>query len=179
MEEALTVLKSYPHIKYDMHLMVKNYQQALDMINSHTQLQFRYVLLHTAAAPDAALFADQSLPYQLGIVINPDENLDTISHIYPFNTIPAIQIMTVVPGAQGRPFEEKSLLYIDQLVSMHYKGDILLDGGINATTLKLICSREHTPTIVGPGSYFSKAQSKTEYAEKVHELEDIIESACA
>jgi pentose-5-phosphate-3-epimerase len=82
--------------------------------------------------------------------------------------------MTVYPGAQGRPFEANSLNFIDQLADMHYEGEIILDGAINDETLPQILKRQNKPTFIGPGSYFSKAQSPEEYKQKYEKLQTIL-----
>lgn len=169
--EALSVMRSYPELTYDMHLMVKDYADALATLDAHPDIHVRYALVHASAHPNPELFTPDTHRYAVGIVINPGEKLETISHIYPLKKLAAIQIMTVIPGAQGRPFEKDSLTYIDQLAAMHYTGEILIDGAVNETTVDMIAGRTHRPTIIGPGSYFSKATTPEEYAQKLHALE--------
>lgn len=176
LEEILEVLDAHKDLEYDFHLMVRDYSAALATL-SHSKLKIRYALIHHSAAPLPSLFVDNTFSFRLGLVANPDDTIETISHIYSLNIIPAIQIMTVYPGAQGRPFESKSLNLIDQLHECHYKGDIILDGAINDQTLHTILQRPHHPTVVGPGSYFSKSQNAKEYAQKYDDLKQIISSA--
>lgn len=171
LSDALSVMQSYPQLTYDMHLMVKEYDTALATLDAHPHIHVRYALVHAAAHPAPTTFHPNAHRYAVGIVINPGEDMETISHTYTLINMPAIQIMTVIPGAQGRPFEKDSLTYIDQLAAMHYTGDILIDGAVNEKTIDTIVGRTHRPTIIGPGSYFSKARSPEEYAQKVHELE--------
>jgi pentose-5-phosphate-3-epimerase len=125
--------------------------------------------------PDPQLFTNQhSQRFKIGLVINPDESFETISQTYNVQNIAAIQIMTVYPGAQGRPFEANALNFIDQLADMHYEGEIILDGAINDETLPQILKRQNKPTFIGPGSYFSKAQSPEEYKQKYEKLQTIL-----
>ncbi len=170
LSDALSVMQLYPQLTYDMHLMVTDYDAALTTLDTLSTIRVRYALVHAAAHPDPIIFIPDAHRYAVGIVINPGEKLETISHVYSLKNLAAIQIMTVIPGAQGRPFEKDSLTYIDQLIAMHYTGDILIDGAVNETTIDMITGRTHKPTIVGPGSYFSKATSPEEYAQKLQVL---------
>lgn len=171
--QILEVLEGHGELTYDFHLMVQDYEAALTQL-AHSNVPIRYALIHEAAHPTPSLFRSHDFSFQLGLVANPDDTIETISHIYSLDLIPAIQIMTVYPGAQGRPFETKSLNLIDQLYQYHYKGDIILDGAINDQTLHVIVNRPNQPTIVGPGSYFSKCQNAKEYAEKYERLKQIL-----
>ncbi len=157
--EALQKLASNPHSAdhtFDFHLMVRDFMPDLRLIqDADSRLHIRFALLHHAADPAPDLFTKQSHRFGLGLVINPDETVDTIIQRYPINSIPIIQLMTVVPGAQGRAFIPDVLNKIEQLKTHNYRGLIMLDGGINDQSLPIILKQRFRPDAVCPGSYFT------------------------
>ena len=109
-------------------------------------------------------------PVNFGLVLNPEDDVAANWEIIKqFN---AVQIMTIHPGAQGRPFLPEMLNKIDQIRGLGFSGQIMLDGGINDKTLPLIVSHPNKPDIVCPGSYF-----KEEVASRLTLLKKIASQA--
>ncbi len=102
-----------------------------------------------------------------GVAIDPQISVETIKQKFDLSSIPAIQIMSVIPGAQGRAFIPETLNKIEQLKNAGYRSQIYLDGAINNRTIPLILEKEYRPDILCVGSYLTKAAN---LEERVREL---------
>lgn len=158
LEDLFERLVAYPQCIFDIHLMTSDYEKALDVINTYLdRIKFNAVFIHHRSSPPPELFIDSERPYNVGLVLDPQDEIETIKHIYDLPNIKNIQLMTVVAGAQGRDFIPEVLNKIDQLRDVDYKNSIILDGSINLDTLSLVQSHPKQPDFVCPGSYFSHA----------------------
>ncbi len=93
----------------------------------------------------------------VGIAIDPAISVETIIQGFDLDALPAIQIMSVVPGAQGQAFIPETLNKIEHLRKAGYRHKIFLDGGINPSTLPMITEKQFRPDAVCVGSYLSRA----------------------
>lgn len=157
--EACRVLADFPGITVDFHLMVQDWEKDLEVIESLKGPSVRYVLIHSKTNPSPEVFSKKmSKQFQLGLVINPDEDVEAIGMKYDMKSLKVAQIMTVLPGKQGQPFIEESLNKIDQIRNKNYEICILLDGAVNDKTLPLILNRKNRPDEAGIGSYLTKSK---------------------
>lgn len=106
----------------------------------------------------------------MGLVLNPEDKIDTIKQVYDIQKIENIQIMSVNPGPQGSPFIPNMLNKIEQLRTLGYKSNIFLDGGINEESLKLILKLQNRPDFICPGSFFSRAENIKERVQYLTRL---------
>ena len=153
------VSNRYPGLIFDFHLMVKDYNKALNLLGDFAdKINIRYALIHTKAILSQG---NNVLDGKIGVglVINPDEELKTIMKTIEVKKYPVIQIMSVMPGFQGSPFIQKSLNKIEHLRTAYYRSKIFLDGGINLKTLPIILSKENKPNTVCIGSYLTKSKN--------------------
>ena len=104
-------------------------------------------------------------PFPLGIVLDPEDKVSTTIHSFP-----AVQIMTVVPGKQGQSFLPNNLDKITQLRKNGYTGQILIDGSVNAETLKLILQQKYRPDVLNVGSYLVKANNPHEHFQILEKM---------
>jgi pentose-5-phosphate-3-epimerase len=162
LDDALEVIPKIHHVKeltFDFHLMVEDYLTHLTLLEkAASQINIRFVLIHHKAHPHPSLFETKGYPFSLGLVLNPEDNVETIKHHYHLRMIPVIQIMTINPGAQGTPFLPYMINVIEQLRHADYRGKIFIDGAVNDTTLPHFLDKEYKPDTVCPGSYFTKTQ---------------------
>ncbi len=158
-EELTPHLLSYPQITFDFHLMVKEYGKSINYLRGlSAKIKIGTVFVHHKAGPDKGLFISQSDSFTIGLVVNPDEQIKTLSTYYSFGIMKAIQIMSVEPGAQGQGFIKEVLNKIEQLRLLNYRNKVFLDGGINNLTLPIILSQHYLPDVLAVGSYFTKAK---------------------
>ena len=170
LSDALSVCVRHKELQYDFHLMVSDAADHLDQLDQAVEVNVRYAFIHTAAGFAPSLLSDSTHKYGVCLSINPDENIATISKRYEIQLSPAIQIMTVIPGAQGRPFEYNALKSIEQLRKMDYRGKIFIDGAVNDTTISTLANNEPPPDVVGPGSYFSNATDEKDLRARYEAL---------
>lgn len=159
-------------LTFDFDLMVVDCLSAFEKIDELAFLiKTTTVIPHVSAITNYKELVDQYSVFTVGMAIDPSDSIDTINQIYDLNTIPIIQIMSVVPGKQGNPFIEDSLTKIEQLRMLDYRNKIYIDGGVNNKTLPVIISRRERPDVVCVGSYLSQG-SDTEARVKI--LNDLI-----
>lgn len=170
--DLLKALIPYASKQLDLHLMTAAYQRALDLINqSSKEVNFEIIFIHHAAKPSPELFLDKNTTQKFGIVLNPEDDVNTIERSYDLSRMKYIQIMSINPGPQGSPFLPNTLNKIEQLRLAGYKNRIFLDGGVNGESLKIILARRQLPDFVCPGSFFSRA---TNVEERVQYLSEVL-----
>jgi pentose-5-phosphate-3-epimerase len=162
LKECLAIMPQINNVKsltFDFHLMVEDYMSHLALLEKASmQINIRFVLIHHKAHPQPTLFETTGYPFSLGLVLNPEDEVETIKQHYHLRLIPVVQIMTVVPGAQGGSFIPNMINKVEQLRHADYRGKIFIDGAVNELTLPLFLSHEYKPDTICPGSYFTKAQ---------------------
>jgi len=140
--------------RFDFHLMVNDVRQNLEDLRKLSELiKINNVLIHY---PHFATDYEPFNEFSIGLVLNPENSVFELKQRCDLNSIPIIQIMTVVPGFQGSPFIPEMLKKIDQLKQAGYRNKIYLDGGINELTLPLISANKNLPDVVCVGSFLTK-----------------------
>lgn len=169
--DLLESLILYPSMRFDIHLMVLDYQGALKLIGQRDkEVNFGVVFIHHASKPSPEMFLEKNKPYKLGLVLNPEDSVDTIRQSYDLPNMENIQIMSVIPGPQGSPFLPDMLNKIEQLRLAGYKHSIFLDGGVNEESLKIILGKRHLPDFICPGSFFSRSKNIEERVQYLSEV---------
>jgi pentose-5-phosphate-3-epimerase len=156
---------------FDFHLMVVDYGKDLEILAELSNtIKIKTVFIHIKLRPDYSNLKQKYSKFVIGLVFNPDDDVQIYSSIYPYKEVDMVQIMSVSPGMQGLPFIEESLHKSEQLKSNGYRNKIFLDGGINAKTLPAILNTVPPIDGIGPGSYLSKAEN---IGQRVKELKDL------
>lgn len=162
--ELLQNASLYKNKTFDFHLMVKDWEKAVEEISKiKEQVNINLILPHYSVFTLQAL-KDQIL--KIGITFNPEEDID----INLAMQLPAIQIMTVRPGKQGGQFLPEALTKIQYLRDLGFEGEILIDGGVNDKTLPTILSQAELPDVVGVGSYLTRAENPRLNYQKLNSL---------
>jgi ribulose-phosphate 3-epimerase len=120
-------------IKYELHLMVNDpvseMKKWVDVPNV-----FR-VICHIESQKDiekAWEFA-KKINWEFGIAINPDTPSSALDpHL---NCIDLAMFMTVYPGRQGAPFQEKVIPKIREFLALQNRPKCAIDGGITVETI--------------------------------------------
>ena len=73
-----------------------------------------------------------------------------IQKLEKLKNIPFLQIMSIIPGAQGKPFIPETLNKIEQLRLLSYRKEIFLDGLVNDQTMTTINSLKFKLDVVCP-----------------------------
>ncbi len=149
---------------FDFHLMIKDYIKEIKKLDKLKKfIKIKYVFIHFSAVSDFS-----SLP--IGLTLNPQDQIDDLAYKYDLNKIPFIQIMSVTPGAQGKPFIPETLNKIEQLRDIGYRKEIFLDGAVNEKTIPVILSKKYQPDFICPGSYLTKTKTLEENVEYLKKL---------
>ena len=148
---------------FDFHLMVKDYKTEIKKIEKLIKLiKVNLILIHFSVILDFGFQISDFSSIPIGLVLNPQDQVDYLSTHYSLNTIPYLQIMSVNPGFQGSPFLPETLNKIEQLRDMDYRKEIFLDGAVNEKTISVILSKRYQPDFICPGSYLTKTNNLKE-----------------
>lgn len=162
LEDFVTTLKNqdldqFSGIEFDFHFMIRDVGTAVKKLEEIKEIiAIRNVLVHLKAVNNFLFDVMNFSPFTIGITLNPEDTVVELTNTFDLINLPVIQIMSVVPGAQGRPFIPDSLNKIEQLRLLNYRKEILLDGGVNDTTLPIINSLKFKPDVICPGSFLTK-----------------------
>lgn len=149
---------------FDFHLMVKDYQTEIKKLEELKKIiKINYIFIHFSAIENYF-----SLP--IGLILNPQDQINDLNSHYLLNSIPFIQIMSVVPGFQGSPFIPDTLNKIEQLRDIGYRKEIFLDGAISEKTIPVILAKKYQPNFICPGSYLTKTKTLKENVEYLDKL---------
>ncbi len=160
---------------FDFHLMLSDYDVTIRALDSmRSKIGLRYIFVQ-------GNFKSNGLVDCVCPSINIDSNLNNDQNMVfcgkRLLDFPAIQIMSIIPGPQGQSFQESALVNIRILKEMGYKGEILIDGSINAISLAIILSKsqKYHPDTLCVGSYFSIEKEDSEIGRKKATLMKLIE----
>jgi len=153
----------YPNIITDVHLMVNNPDNYVDLLKKYGA---DYVSFHI----DSTSFVIKLLTkirnkgIKGGVVINPSQRIDIIE---PFiNYLDYVVLMTVEPGYAGQIFMEGSLERLDELNKLREKYNakflISIDGGIDYPNSKECLKRGAEILVTGIYTVFNQTDSLTE-----------------
>jgi len=145
-----------PEIIFDFHLMVQDPLKQCEMIKNLHGITLGTVLIHKSVFPPLSELVSNYPSLRFGLVLSPEDEVSTIDN-EQIISLPALQIMTVVPGFQGSPFVEESLIKIEQLRKRGFTGEILIDGSVNENTIPIILSKLYKPDVMGVGSYLTNS----------------------
>lgn len=149
----------YQSLIFDFHLMVKDYKTDIDKINLLKKfLNIKNVFIHSDLHPNYSLVTSHYPLFNIGLTLNPKDQVVDLASQYDLEVIPCLQIMSVTPGVQGNPFIPETLLKIEQLRGIGYKSKIFLDGAVNDKTLRVINKFKYKPDVICPGSFLTKAK---------------------
>lgn len=159
--EDISSLSIQSSLSFDFDLLVGDVTAALNEIDKLSQkIAVKTIFIHNLDS--------FNLQPNAGIAIDPQISVDTIKQKFDLNSIPVIQVMSVVPGAQGRAFIPETLNKIEQLRKTGYRNKIYLDGGINNETLPTILEKEYRPDVLCIGSYLTHAENIEERVKQLN-----------
>lgn len=150
-------INNFNKLVFDFHLMVKDYESDIIKLEKlKLLLNIKNVFIHFDLHPEYSILTSK-YSFPIGLTLNPQDKVNDLATRYTLHDIPAIQIMSVVPGAQGNPFIEETLNKIEQLRVLGYRSKIFLDGAVNDKTLPIINSKKYKPDVICPGSFLAKS----------------------
>lgn len=125
------ILSQNTAITLEAHLMVEKPEEYLMTLFT---LGFTRVAAHYETLRDIDTFINnaRSLGLEAGIALNPETDIDVLSSYV--DSLDFALIMSVIPGAQGRPFENAAIEKISALKE-RYSLPVEIDGGVNEQTI--------------------------------------------
>lgn len=163
--------KEYENCIFDFHLMVYDYEKEIKKIVKLVNIiKVGIIFVHAGAKPNYEMLNTKYSQFSFGLVLNPDEDVETIKSKYDLNKVNNILIMTVNPGFQGAPFIPESLNKIEQLRAVNYGMNIFIDGGVSDKTIPLVLQKKELPNVLCIGSFLTKApdlEERTKYLQKI------------
>ncbi|MDO9027469.1 MAG: hypothetical protein Q7U68_01215, partial [Candidatus Roizmanbacteria bacterium] len=145
------------HVTFDFHLMVKDYGKEIKKLEELKKIiKINYVFIHLFAITNYQSASWRTITnfssFPIGLVLNPQDQVDDLARQYHLKEIPFVQIMSVNPGFQGSPFLPETLTKVERLRQLGYRKEIFLDGAINKKTIPIILSKKYQPDFICPGS---------------------------
>ena len=122
-------------LRYELHLMVAN---PIEHLEAWTELpSLKRVIFHveTATQPKQVIEAIRYHGWDVGVALNPETPTSLVRELGQY--VDEVMLMTVKPGASGRPFEHGVLKKIAELSEYDPRLIIGVDGAISAETLAL------------------------------------------
>lgn len=151
----------------DVHLMiVRPWLYLEDFAKSGGDL----IIIHSEACAKSGKFTMpnvlkmiKKLGVKTGVSIKPKTPVSVLKNV--LGLLDQVLIMTVEPGFGGQSFMPKMVGKIGQLRKMGFKGDIAIDGGINAETGK-ICAEAGADILIA-GNYIFGAKDRVKAAKSL------------
>lgn len=152
-------------INLEIHLLVDNPE---DVIQSWYEAGAKRVVFHYEALNDllSMLKVKKRFNRELAIAFNPESSWQDARHI--IQEFDLILFLSVIPGAQGRPFIPEVLEKIKTLRASYPKINIGIDGGINDKNIQE--AKNSGANIFYVGSYIWNGNAK----ENLNRLKEII-----
>ena len=164
-------LQTLKTLSYDFHLMVKDFKKEIEKLERlRNFIKINYIFIHLSAVLDFGFQIFDFFPIPIGLTLNPQDQVADLTNHYALDTIPYLQIMSVVPGVQGNPFLPETLNKIEQLRSMGYRKEIFLDGAVNEKTIPVILAKKYQPDFICPGSFLTKTKTLEKNVEYLSKL---------
>ena len=125
----------------DIHMMVN---RPSGYLNDLLKLKPTCIYIHPSTEPSAFGLLNELNNYGIkrGLVINPDEEIPSFSHYFPY--VDRVLIMSVTPGKGGQKFLDNTKDRLQNLISFKKDNDfeIYVDGGINDETIKEVLNAD-------------------------------------
>ena len=125
----------------EIHMMVN---KPSGYLNDLLKLKPSCIYIHPSTEPSAFGLLNELNNYEIirGLVINPDEEISSFSHYFPY--IDRVLLMSVIPGKGGQKFLKSTKERLQDLIEYKKDNDfeIYIDGGINNETIKEVTNAD-------------------------------------
>ena len=172
MREYSEYLKNITNIPINVHLMVEDVPS---YVESYLALEPNMIIFHTEACKNEKEILEQikcikENNCKVGLSIKPSTPIEKIYEFLPY--IHCVLVMTVEPGKGGQELLPETVEKIAELNKFIYENsyevDIMVDGGINNKTAKLVTDAGANRLVAG--SYIIKSE---DYKKAIEELKQI------
>lgn len=144
-------------LSLNVHLMIDNPEKYLrDFANAGADR----IIVHSEVCDDLGrtLGLISDLNVETGVSIKPGTPVSDIKDY--LDLLDEVLVMTVEPGFGGQEFMHDVVPKISELRELGFRGDIGVDGGINAETAKIV--KDAGANLLIAGSYIFKSEDRAE-----------------
>jgi ribulose-phosphate 3-epimerase len=138
-------------LPYDVHLMIENpWKYIPDFAAAGADI----ITVHQEACVDnlkEVIAQIKALGIKAGVSIKPNTSVDAIKDV--LTEVDMVLVMSVEPGFGGQSFMSNSIPKIQELRAWAPSLDIQVDGGINASTAKLVVEAGANVLVAGSSVY--------------------------
>lgn len=128
-----------PKLFADLHLSAFGVHLLIDhpekTVTDWVKAGATHVIVHAEAQGNIGLAIEMTKKYNrsAGLSINPETDIHKFEDLY--SVISFVQLMSVSPGGQGRPFHENVFIKIAYIRAHYPKLTIAVDGGVNESNI--------------------------------------------
>jgi ribulose-phosphate 3-epimerase len=168
--EDVKAVASLSHIPIDVHLMIENPE---NYINVFASLGCDPIFVHAESTVHIhrALQQIKNAGKRAGIVVNPGTGIEFLEDL--FSLIDFVLVMAVDPGFAGQKFISETperVRRIKEKIAAHKKSTaIMVDGSINTQTIPLLYEAGCEYFVAGTSGLFNK---KDDYTENIRKLKN-------
>jgi len=137
-----------------VHIMVK---RPGTWLRACAAARIRRVVVHVESDVSELLLREIRRTFQLVLAIAPGTPTDRLEAFLPYAE--GLQIMTVRPGRQGRPFQPQQLEIVRKLRQRYPRRLIAVDGGMRTETIRLAIAAGANECVIGSAITNARAPS--------------------
>lgn len=154
-------IKKASKVPLDVHLMITDPMQYAEPFVKAGAWSCTFHI-EAVKQPGKAIELYRSLGSRVGLTLNPPTPVESIKDY--IHDVDLILVMSVNPGFGGQSFIPEVLLKIEKLREWGYKGDLEIDGGINAKTIASAAAAGANVFVAG-SAIFQSPDYRTTIAE--------------
>lgn len=163
------ILKSFPQVSLDVHLMTNPTQ--IELIDQLVDMGVRDITLHLETLSEQLIQKLTRSPYiNVRIAIQHQDNLDYIIKQPSFLKLATkrLLILAVTPGFCGQKMQPHALSLTQQAKELGF--DVMLDGGVNLESCAMVKKAAPHSVVIGGGLF---NQAKTQQQLLINQLTDL------
>ncbi len=155
---VVAAIKKVCSVPFDVHLMISN---PLDYAEDFAKAGADIICFHAESNSDIAATIDKihALGKEAALAVKPGTPVDAV--VPYLDKLAMVLVMTVEPGFGGQSFMADMMLKIEKLRALGYTGDIEVDGGVNAETVKIAAKAGANVFVAGSAVFKSDNPAET------------------
>ncbi|MCR5207182.1 MAG: ribulose-phosphate 3-epimerase [Eubacterium sp.] len=155
---VVSAIKKVCSVPFDVHLMISDpLKYAEDFANAGADI----ICFHVESDSDTSETIDKilSLGKKAALAVKPGT---PVEEVIPYlDRLSMVLVMTVEPGFGGQSFMEGVMPKIEKLRELGYKGEIEVDGGVNAETIRIAAKAGADVFVAGSAVFRSESPKDT------------------
>lgn len=155
---VVAAIKKVCRVPFDVHLMITD---PLDYVEDFARAGADLICFHAESNSDIGATIDKihALGKQAAVALKPKTPVDAV--VPYLDRLAMVLVMTVEPGFGGQSFMADMMPKITQLRALGYQGDMEVDGGVNADTVKLAAAAGANVFVAGSAVFKSDDPAAT------------------